>query len=492
MKNARAGLTGTRSRYCFAQLCREVGLNAGRPSCLSYCRVANVAMNRHLIIPLLAFLFCELTAWAQTKHLPATRPLGIVLTSLVQRKEQVIKRPSKGSQIPIGIVDVKPRTPNVQLNADRSSVQIGEVVRFRLLPASLAANSPFIFTFSFGDGTQTVKERAQAEAVHQYRAAGHYTVSVSVKAPEDGTEIFQPKPEVNEAVTIQVDNVSLSVNPTTVEVGQQVSFETRFLSDDPRVRYRFVFGDNSLPSDWGNKPQATYAYSSAGTYAAHAEIGRMNDGSIDPISNSVTQQIEVSPPPRVDLIVNPTTAELGTAVSFVARSGSSDSSVRYRFIFGDDSPPSDWKDKPEETHAYSSAGAYMAYAEIGRLNDGSVSTIARSPTAQIGAVSPPLQIPRDPPPVVPRGNGWRYLIIIIGLSALFVGYRAWKEHRAHYALRPTIHSHPDPGTSRLDNGKDGLAINFQILLKPDVAGAKYRLNTGEASFIRSKERTKNG
>ncbi|MEK6571104.1 MAG: hypothetical protein AABZ61_07025, partial [Bacteroidota bacterium] len=177
----------------------------------------------------------------------------------------------------------------VFLEADRNAVQIAEVVRFVLSPTSAVVNSPFRFSFNYGDEIQEVKPRNQFEVFHQYRAVGSYTVSVSVQVPE-ALEIFEPTPVVDNTVTIQVDSVSLNVDRDEVEAGSPVTFETNFRHSNPNIQFRFIFGDGES-SSWQDLQTAPHAYSAPGTYWAYAEIGFRQD----PFTRSRTRQISVTP-----------------------------------------------------------------------------------------------------------------------------------------------------------------------------------------------------
>jgi hypothetical protein len=88
------------------------------------------------------------------------------------------------------------------------------------------------------------------------------------------------------------------------------------------------------------------------------------------------------------------------------------------------------------------------------------------------------------PPGGPTGPGnfpWWYLLI-----ALIGGGGYW----AFVALfpRPTFTSHTDAGSSELDERSKALAIESQILLKPNIADGQYRVGVDEGNLIQSVRR----
>jgi hypothetical protein len=88
-----------------------------------------------------------------------------------------------------------------------------------------------------------------------------------------------------------------------------------------------------------------------------------------------------------------------------------------------------------------------------------------------------------------RKNWWKYLLaILVLLPAAFAGYRALR--RASYP-RPTIHSHLDPGAPGLKGSMDGMknfAINFELLLNPQMTEGQSRISASEANLVRSERR----
>lgn len=181
------------------------------------------------------------------------------------------------------------------LEADREEVYTGEDVRFTLNPSEVVTSTPFTFIFDFGDGNRMNKETGTAEIFYHYDEPGNYTVSVT----RDSNPVFANQnvaiPDVQNTVEIKVDSVPLIVNPSdSTETGDPVTFETVFWVDDPQIQYRFFFGDNSGPSQWGIHPNIEHTYTNSGMYRVYAEIGRQSGDSVDVITSSVIKTVAVT------------------------------------------------------------------------------------------------------------------------------------------------------------------------------------------------------
>jgi len=228
------------------------------------------------------------------------------------------------------------QAPMITLIADRNPVQIREQVKFTLLPEDITGRSNFTYTINFGDETQAVKENGKSYFLHEYRSVGPFTVSVSIDIPP-GIEIFDPTPVMANEITLQVENVSLFVEPTNVEVGQTVSFETKFNSIDKNLRYNFDFGDNST-SGWLTDQNTTHTYSQSGTYFASAEINGLDGNSLYPIATTSEIQINVKSPLSVTLTADNISPKAYDKITLTTSSNRQESGLEYWFNFGDNRP----------------------------------------------------------------------------------------------------------------------------------------------------------
>jgi len=236
----------------------------------------------------------------------------------------------------------------VKATVDRKRVPLGDEVTFTLTPASVVLNPSYIITIFFGDGKQ--QRVTQTETVYLYKATGTYAYSILVKVPDQ-----------------DIPRVSLFANPTRVVTQDQVTFTAQLSQSYPNVRYRFVFGDQNQ-TDWQDQPATTHAYKSSNTYQAYVDIGTMSKGGVKRLGGSVRQPIEVisqpQPPPSVTLSANPIPVAEKQPATFVARVGSNEPNIRYRFDFGDRSGSTAWQASGRTTHTYSTPGNYPARVEI--------------------------------------------------------------------------------------------------------------------------------
>jgi PKD repeat protein len=429
-----------------------------------------------------------------------------------------------------------PAIPGVKLSATPTSVEINRPVDFA---AQLSHSYPNIkYRFGFADGSKT-DWRDSPQTTHSYRSPGSYQAYVdiglgnsgSVKqvggSPRQAIEVTAPPPR-----TIAVD---LTADRVAVQAKDEVSFFARVDSTEPNVRYLFDFGDGSGSAGWQASPQTKHVYSSAGAYSARVDVRVMNSrfGSLTASSKPLPIKVESAPLPGVDLSVTPQSVPAGLPVYFKATADSANSKTRYRFNFGDGSPPSAWKATPEATHIYSLAGDYPAFVEIGSASNGPIGAMAASGKKRVqvfpfipappatptpsplpsaspsptGSESPspdgsgsplnggvtsspsPTSSPTGTPTPNPTPNGggssnnwWKYLLAAL---ILFGGYQGWKYF---YAPRPTLAPNLDPGVSALDAEGGPLSINFQMELDPNVTDGQFNVDTTEGSFIKSERK----
>lgn len=432
-------------------------------------------------------------------------------------------------------VNVRPRVatsqpgiPAVTIAVDRARVPLGEEVTFTVGPASVVRNRQFTITLDFGDGQR--QRASETQVVYLYRNTGDYTATVSI-APTNQISIPSPTP----APARSMPSVSLLANPTTAEAPGAVAFVAQLSNQVPNIKYRFVFGDRSPSTDWQDSPQANHTYTSPGTFPAYVDIGVPASGSVQPVGGSKRRAIQITQPRAgpVDLLAEPATVSAGDVVRFTARFASTDPGIVYRFFFGDGSVPSAFQASPQTTHRYASAGIYPAYVEVGRFVSGRFNRINSSQVSQISVTritATPTPTPRTTPTPTPLrasptptpfvatttptlggvssptpngkaspdsggtksnwpfdpGNNWWWLLLI--LLALIAAYQAWK---MYLASQLTFKAVTDPGVTDLEQSKEGMGIDFELVLDPNISEGQYELETDEPSFIKS-ERSSDG
>jgi hypothetical protein len=80
-------------------------------------------------------------------------------------------------------------------------------------------------------------------------------------------------------------------------------------------------------------------------------------------------------------------------------------------------------------------------------------------------------------------NWWVYLLIVLLL--IFIAHQAY---RAFFVPKVMMYPNIDPGSSDLDAGANGLEINTQVLMRPDVSNAHYLVQSTEGDLIRTVRR----
>ena len=430
-----------------------------------------------------------------------------------------------------------PNTVNIQTGrglvivvVHKTPVRVGELARFTLSPASLVNNPKLNVSVDFGDGT--IVRARQSVVTHRYRFTGHYKVNASVVLTQ--REQGDDTPQV-------VPRVSLVATPNPVTAGNRVSFTAQLSSRYPGIKYRFTFGDGSQ-TDWQDSSTASHPYASGGPYLAYVDLGLGNRGGIKQVGGSIRQPIVVTdfqkptpdPSPStvddrasVQLTANPTPVRIGNPVTFSARVTSGPANVRYRFFFGDGSPATGWQTDSQASHTYGAAGDYPARVEIGRWNNGRVTSTATSNTRMISVTSQiipqasPTPTPDgpsgSPTPTPPGGptpfpsatgspdvivgpvspdhkippldtvsnNWWVYLLIL-----LLLGFTGYQLYRAVFVPRATFHPNLDMGSSEVDTAAatKGLSITSQVLMRPNLSEGQYVVHTDEGNIVRSVRR----
>ncbi|HMG72727.1 MAG TPA: PKD domain-containing protein, partial [Pyrinomonadaceae bacterium] len=300
-----------------------------------------------------------------------------------------------------------PTLPEVKLLAKPTSVKPDSPVNFK---AELSRDYPNLkFRFVFADGSQTDWQDSQL-TTHSYRSPGTYQAYVDIglgngrSVKREGGSPRRPIEVTSAPAPIAVQ---LKANRVAVQAKDEVTFVAQADPAGPNLGYRFSFGDRSKSTEWQTSPQTKHAYSSSGTYAAGVEVRAMNSrpGQQSARSKPLAIKVEAEQisPTEVNLLVVPRSVTEGFPVYFKATANPANSKTRYRFNFGDGSPPTAWKVKREETHIYK-AGDYLAFVEItGRPTERVVSSnkeqVGVTPGISTGPTNEPTPSKERPTPM---------------------------------------------------------------------------------------------
>jgi hypothetical protein len=167
--------------------------------------------------------------------------------------------------------------------------------------------------------------------------------------------------------------VKVTVDRRRVPLGEVATFTLSPASVvlDPRFVVTLFFGDGGQQRV--SQPRIVYLYKATGTYT-YSILVKSGDPTI-------------AKPPRVSLSANPTRVSTESPVTFTAQPSHSYPNLRYRFAFGDQNQTA-WQSQPVATHAYQSAGKYLAYVDIGTMINGDVKPLGGSVRQAIEAMSP--------------------------------------------------------------------------------------------------------
>ena len=302
-----------------------------------------------------------------------------------------------------------PQLPTVKLSATPTSVKPDSLVNFK---AELSHDYPNIrYRFVFADGSDS-GWRASPLASHSYRSPGSYSAYVDIGLGNGGL-FKQVGGSARQAIEVTSPRskpvaVQLTADRVTVPAKDAVTFRAQVDPFEPNLRYRFNFGDRSRSTEWQTSAQTKHVYASAGSYPASVDVRVMNSRSVQQNASSRPLSINVEPeqspsPSAVDLFIAPRSVATGFPVYFKANANSANSNTRYRFNFGDGSPPTAWKETREHTHIYSKAGNYPAFVEItGRPIEQVVSSsktkVKVTPGISTGPTNEPTPSKQSPTP----------------------------------------------------------------------------------------------
>jgi hypothetical protein len=361
----------------------------------------------------------------------------------------VLVKPSPSPRDP-----VSNRPPVVRLIVNPTTVATKSPVNFT---AQLSHNYPNIqYRFVFGDGAQADWQDVP-QTKHSYATAKTYLAYVDIG---EGSRGAAKRIGGSQRQTIQVTappivRVSLLAKPISVKAGDTVRFNAQTNSRDPKIKYRFTFGDGALTS-WQDGSETNHQYAVASDYFASVEVGLPSGQGIKTVGTSKPAKIGVAagPTPRPSPYPRPSPTFSASQAPSASPSPSASASPN----------PS-----PSAT-ATSSVTPDGNTSPGGQTNSTSPEATPSPSVSPTPTVSGPFGFPDD---------WWKYLLI--ALLLIYLGYKA-----ATFFLlpRPKLVPHLDPGVARVDAEKS-LSIDLQLALDPNVTGGQYGLDTEGGSLIKS-------
>jgi PKD repeat protein len=206
--------------------------------------------------------------------------------------------------------------PSVAFDFTPSAPTAGQLVTFGSISAD-ADGDPLAFAWDldndgqFDDGTEET-------ASFQFTTSGQHTVRLRVSDPIG--------PPVVQTRTVDVVNTapaaSFSLSPASPVVGGDVTFTSTATDFDGSIAFTRWDLDNDGGFDDASGASASRAFVTAGTFTVRMRV-RDNLGAEAVVSQVVT----VNRPPTASFTMSPTTAGLGSPVTFVSTSTDPDGNI---------------------------------------------------------------------------------------------------------------------------------------------------------------------
>ncbi len=160
--------------------------------------------------------------------------------------------------------------PKAEVSANRTTLTAGGTVKF---DASNSTDDTGIVEYRWdvdGDGSPDTIT-TDAKTAHTYTTAGNYTATVTV-IDEDGKA---DTATVN--ITVEGTNspptANLTVNQTTVQAGESVTFDASDSSDDSGIaEYRWDFDADGSTDATTTSPVVTHSFATSGTYTTLVRV----------------------------------------------------------------------------------------------------------------------------------------------------------------------------------------------------------------------------
>ena len=298
------------------------------------------------------------------------------------------------------VCDATPAAPlTVALSADPSSGDITDGPLTVTFTANAESTDPqggtISYVYYFGDGTNSGIV-SQTIISHDYDKAGNYQASVVVVDENNNsardtvaittttTVTVDPDPIVVEAVL----SVQLSGNTTPVTA----MFDASGSTAPEGAIYRFDFGNGDVQE--GTSQLATRTYALAGSYTVTLTVTDANDANNTDTTTAIVT-VGSGQQTTVQLVVTPTTANIGQAVSFDASASIAAEGtqiVSFEFDFGDGTVEtrtvSEFGDQAGiASHAYGAAGTYSPTVTV---TDSSQAQQQASLKVKVNAAPPPV------------------------------------------------------------------------------------------------------
>lgn len=301
---------------------------------------------------------------------------------------------------------------------------------FTIIPAQPVINVPFrvdasqsfdrpnagpiaSYSWNWGDGTAL---STGVSPQHTYTTAGRFIITLTVTDADSPpntdtatkTVIISSTPPPPDGGGNRPPSASLSISPTSGEVGDEFEFDASDSSDadsDP-LTYRFVFGDGE-DTGFIEDTVVTHVYSDPGTYSVRLTVRDDSNASSDFTTTLVVTGAPTDNQTPVALIATgPRTGSAPANLSFDGRiSFDPDGDpITHRWLFSRDGEPFAEQTGSVVNQLFSQPGTYGVVLEVTDSNDatGSSDEQTITITARGAPIEPPppapIPEPEPPPP----------------------------------------------------------------------------------------------
>ncbi len=238
-------------------------------------------------------------------------------------------------------ITVFPRTaPDASFTATPVSGKVPLTVVFN----DTSTSSPTTWLWDFGDGTTSPEQHP----VHEYTAAGTYTVSLTA-TNDDGSDT-ETRPEYITVTPLVLPIADFTVNTTSGQVPLAVEFTD--ISSGTPTSWSWAFGDGGVSEE----QNPVHVYITTGQFTVSLQVTN-EDG-----SNTTTKEQYITGStiilPAAEFIANTTSGDAPLAVGFTDQSAGSP--LSWLWSFGDGATSAE--QNPE--HIYTSAGSFTVSLEV--------------------------------------------------------------------------------------------------------------------------------
>jgi len=272
--------------------------------------------------------------------------------------------------------------PLLTLDAPES-VRVGELISFT---ASLSGNTDSVqYRFVFSDIAPSESDWGKRPlGFRLFTSTGEVSVHVEARRNvNQKTWGMVASEERTIRILPALPTIALKTVTRRPKAGQTVEWSVARKPAGALV-YDFDPGDGTGAMK-GTGPTIEHIYADAGKFTASVRL--LNEETRP--ESRVT--VRVAPAPAPTLTVAPSAVEIGDRVTFTAADVGGNATTRFRFDFGDNTPPTPWRSAPTATHAYAASGTFQPFVEITRSKDPNALAEARSAAGKID-VRPALSV----------------------------------------------------------------------------------------------------